>query len=55
MSKIIITVEYTYDDIPEHEAAREADELVESMFENPGEASRIRINSVRVIHQEEGK
>lgn len=55
MSKIIITVEYTYEDVMEHEAEQEAAELVESMFENPGEASRIRIKSVQVIHQEEDK
>jgi len=53
MSKIIITVEYTYDDIPEHEAARDAKELAER-YTHPY-ADKASVKSVQVIHQEENK
>lgn len=56
MSKIIITVEYTYRGIPEHEAAREAKELAEYFNSTRGYCGDKReVKHVQVIHQEENK
>lgn len=56
MSKIIITVEYTYEDVMEHEAEQEARELADSLTTyNEWKGVKSTLKSVRVIHQEEDK
>jgi|SanBayMetagenome_1026888.scaffolds.fasta_scaffold219790_1 hypothetical protein len=59
MSKIIITVEYTYEDVMEHEAMKEADGLVAGLANAvrrwPFGADKASVKSVQVIHQEENK
>lgn len=53
MSKIIITVEYIYEGVMEHEAEQEAAELAERYI-HPY-ADKASVKSVQVIHQEEDK
>ena len=54
MSKIIITVEYIYEGVMEHEAEQEADEYVREFNTPwPGPHTNCRVKSVQVIHQEE--
>lgn len=57
MSKIIITVEYTYENIMEHEAEKEAEELVVWINRkmNPYDSDEAKVKSVQVIHQEDDK
>lgn len=59
MSKIIITVEFTYEDIMEHEAAEEADKLVSWVTflgtHSSYGSDKVEVKSVQVIHQEESK
>lgn len=55
MSKIIITVEYIYEDVMEHEAEQEAKELAEILERNYGPEGKSIVKSVQVIHQEDEK
>lgn len=55
MSKIIITVEYIYEGVMEHEAEQEAKELAEILERDYGPEGKSIVKSVQVIHQEEDK
>lgn len=55
MSKIIITVELTYEDIMEHEVEQEVEELVKILECDYGSGGKSTVKSVQVIHQEEDK